>query len=192
VGSTFTSTGGDEHRLYKTWILAGGAKWSPTDDLDLKLDLSYVKADQHQDNRSVIMVPRTGLTWNTTRAIGAPQQVSISGPDLASPATWAFQKYSNGTNNVYDDDGLAAQFDGKYKLHDSFIEDIKFGTRYYRKKSKVLQLFVLRQVPDDRWRGRCCQETSTNAIYVTSAARSRQRLRTPTGLAATRATAAAS
>jgi TonB-dependent receptor len=137
VGSSFTSTGGDEHRIYKTWILAGGAKWSPTDDLDLKFDLSYVKADQHQDNRSVVMVPKSATTtWDITRAIGTPQQVSISGPDLTNPNTWVFQKYLNGTNNVYDDAGLAAQFDGKYKLHDSFIEDIKFGTRYYRKKSK--------------------------------------------------------
>ena len=167
AGGTFTSTGGDEHRLYKTWILAGGAKWSPTDDLDLKFDLSYVKADQHQDNRSVIMVPRSGLTWDITRAIGAPQQVSISGPDLASPGTWAFQKYSNGTNNVYDDDGLAAQFDGKYKLHNSFIEDIKFGTRYYRKKSRFYNYSFFDKFLTTN--GAPLATDYSNAIYVTSA-----------------------
>ncbi|MDR7118101.1 TonB-dependent receptor [Caulobacter sp. BE254] len=167
LGSTFTSTGGDEHRLYKTWILAGGAKWSPTDDLDLKFDLSYVKADQHQDNRSVIMVPRSGLAWNTTRAIGAQQQVSISGPDLASPGTWAFQKYSNGTNNIYDDEGLAAQFDGKYKLHDNFIDDIKFGARYYRKKSRFYNYSFFDKFLTTN--GAALAADYSNAVYVTSA-----------------------
>lgn len=136
LGSSFSSIGGDEHRIYKTWILAGGAKWSPTDDLDLKGDLSYVKADQHQDNRSVTMVPRAGLGWNVTRSIGTPQSLSISGPDLANPANWVLANYANGTNNVYDDAGLAAQFDGKLRVHDGFIKSVKFGTRYYRKKSK--------------------------------------------------------
>lgn len=136
LGSSFSSIGGDEHRIYKTWILAGGAKWSPTDDLDLKADLSYVKADQHQDNRSVTMTPRAGLTWDVTRTVGTPQRVSISGPDLSSPANWVLLNYANGVNNVYDDAGLAAQFDGKLRINDSFIKAVKFGARYYRKKSK--------------------------------------------------------
>ncbi|NGM48837.1 TonB-dependent receptor [Caulobacter sp. 602-2] len=136
LGSSFSSIGGDEHRIYKTWILAGGAKWSPTDDLDLKADLSYVKADQHQDNRSVTMTPRAGLTWDVTRTVGAPQRVSISGPDLSSPANWVLLNYANGVNNVYDDAGLAAQFDGELRINDSFIKAVKFGARYYRKKSK--------------------------------------------------------
>ncbi|HWT52907.1 MAG TPA: TonB-dependent receptor [Caulobacter sp.] len=136
LGSTFSSTGGDEHRLYETYILAGGAKWSPTDDLDLKFDVSYVKADQEQDNRSVGMTPRAGLSWNVTRTVGLPQTVSISGPSLSSPANWVLTSYANGTENIYDDVGYAAQFDGKLRVHDSFIEDIKFGTRYYRKKSR--------------------------------------------------------
>ena len=136
LGSSFSSIGGDEHRIYKTWILAGGAKWSPTDNLDLKADLSYVKADQHQDNRSVTMSPRAGLTWDVTRSVGTPQRLSISGPDLSNPANWVLLNYANGTNNVYDDAGLAAQFDGKLRINDSFIKAVKFGARYYRKKSK--------------------------------------------------------
>lgn len=136
LGSSFSSTGGDEHRLYETYILAGGAKWSPTDDLDLRADLSYVKADQEQDNRSVTMLPRAGVTWNTTRTVGLPQQVSISGPGLDNPANWVFQNYGNGIENIYDDLGYAAQFDGKLRMHDSFIEAVKFGARYYRKKSR--------------------------------------------------------
>ncbi|PVM82198.1 TonB-dependent receptor [Caulobacter endophyticus] len=136
LGSGFSSIGGDEHRIYKTWILAGGAKWSPTDDLDLKADLSYVKADQHQDNRSVTMTPRAGLAWDVTRRVGTPQSLSISGPDLSNPANWVLLNYANGTNNVYDDAGLAAQFDGKLRISDSFIKAVKFGARYYRKKSK--------------------------------------------------------
>lgn len=136
LGSSFSSIGGDEHRSYKTWILAGGAKWSPTDDLDLKADLSYVKADQHQDNRSVTMTPRAGVGWNVTRQVGTPQALSITGPDLSNPANWVLLNYANGTNNVYDDAGLAAQFDGKLRINDSFIKAVKFGARYYRKKSK--------------------------------------------------------
>ncbi|MET3666142.1 TonB-dependent receptor [Caulobacter sp. 1776] len=136
LGSSFTSTGGDEHRLYETYIVAGGAKWSPTDDLDLKFDLSHVKADQEQDNRSANMVPRAGLTWDVTRTVGIPQKVAISGPSLSNPANWVLQTYANGTENIYDDVGDAAQLDGKLRVHDSFIEAVKFGARYYRKKSR--------------------------------------------------------
>ena len=136
LGSSFTSTGGDEHRLYETYILAGGAKWSPSDDLDLKFDVSYVKADQEQDNRSVAMNPRAGLTWDVTRTVGPPQKVAISGPSLSNPANWVLATYANGTENIYDDVGYAAQFDGKLRIHDSFIQDVKFGARYYRKKSR--------------------------------------------------------
>ena len=132
LGSSFTSTGGDEHRLYETYILAGGAKWSPSDDLDLKFDVSYVKADQEQDNRSVAMNPRAGLTWDVTRTVGPPQKVAISGPSLSNPANWVLATYANGTENIYDDVGYAAQFDGKLRIHDSFIQDVKFGARYYR------------------------------------------------------------
>jgi TonB-dependent receptor len=166
LGSTLSTTGGDEHRIYKTYILAGGSKWSPTDALDLKLDLSYVKADQHQDNRSIGLTPRAGLTWDFTRAIGAPQQVSISGPDLSSPGTWAFSNYANGTNNIYDDSGVSAAFDGKYKLRNSFIEDIKFGARYYRKKSKFYNYsFSGKNLTTD---GLLLAANQSNAIFVTS------------------------
>jgi TonB-dependent receptor len=166
LGSSFNTTGGDEHRLYTTYILAGGSKWSPTDQLDLKLDLSYVKADQTQDNRSINMVARNGLTWDVTRAIGAPQKVSISGPDLSSPANWAFLNYNNGTNTVYDDSGVAAQFDGKYKMPGSFIEDVKFGARYYRKKSKFYNYaFSGKNLTTD---GVALAANQSNAIFATA------------------------
>ncbi|KRA59991.1 TonB-dependent receptor [Caulobacter sp. Root655] len=166
LSSGLNSTGGDEHRIYRTWILAGGAKWSPTDVLDLKLDVSYVDAYQHQDNRSIGLVTRSGLAWDVTRSIGAPQQLAISGPDLSSPATWAFNNYANGTNNIYDDKGVAAQFDGKYKFIDSVIEDIKFGARYYRKKSRFYNYsFSGKNLTTD---GLLLAANQSNAIFVTS------------------------
>jgi TonB-dependent receptor len=166
LGSGLNSTGGDEHRIYRTWILAGGVKWSPTDVLDLKLDVSYVDAYQHQDNRSIGLVTRSGLAWDVTRSIGAPQQLAISGPDLSSPATWAFNNYANGTNNIYDDKGVAAQFDGKYKFIDSVVEDIKFGARYYRKKSRFYNYsFSGKNLTTD---GLPLAANQSNAIFVTS------------------------
>lgn len=164
--SSFTSVGGDEHRLYTTYILAGGAKWSPTDDLDLKLDLSYVSADQEQDNRSVTMVPRTGLAWDVSRTMGEPQKVAISGPDLSNPANWALLNYANGTENIYDDIGYAAQFDGKLRIHDSFIEDVKFGGRFYRKTSRFYNYsFSGKNLTTD---GLALTANQSNAIYASS------------------------
>jgi TonB-dependent receptor len=136
LGSGVSSTGGDEHRPYKTYVLGGGTKWSPTDNLEAKLDLSYVKATQTQDNRDVTLAARNGLTWDITRNVGYPQTIGLSGPDLASPANWLFRAYENGTHAVYDDNGLAAQFDVKYRPGWSYVEDLKFGARYGRQKSK--------------------------------------------------------
>jgi iron complex outermembrane receptor protein len=167
LGSSFTTTGGDEHRPYTTYVLATGVKWEATDRLDLHFDLSYVNADQTQDNRAVVLAPRNGLAWNITRSIGAPQQVAISGPDLSSPATWAFRNYDNGIHSVYDDSGLAAQFDGKYRLEAGFLQDIKFGARYSFTKSKFSAFnYTGRPLTTD---GLPLNAAQSNAIFVTGA-----------------------
>lgn len=133
LNSSLSTTGGDEHRTYKTWIAATGFKWAVTDNFDVDLDLSYVKADQRQDNRSAGLASRTGLAWDITRDLTTqPHAISISGPDLASPGTWVFNNYSNGTNQVWDDEGLAAQLDLTYRMDGSFLTAIKAGLRYAR------------------------------------------------------------
>jgi iron complex outermembrane recepter protein len=136
LGSGMSSTGGDEHHPYETYVLGGGAKWSPTENLDVRFDLSYVEASQTADNRAVALVPRNGLTWDITRTMGNPQQVAFAGPDLTSPANWVFRAYDNGTHNVFDDNGFAAQLDLKYRLDAGFIQNLKFGARVARQKSK--------------------------------------------------------
>jgi TonB-dependent receptor len=136
LGSGMSSTGGDEHRPYKTYILGGGAKWSPTEKLDVNFDLAYVKADQTQDNRSVGLAQRNGLAWDVTRVMDAPQTIGIAGPDLASPANWLFRAYDNGTHAVYDDKGLAARVDLIYRIESGFLQNLKFGARFGQQKSR--------------------------------------------------------
>lgn len=136
LNSTFTSVGGDEHRRYKTFVIAGGVKWQPTEHLDAHFDFSYVKADQSQDNRAVALSTAAGLGWNISRELGTPQNIAISGPDLASPGSWVFNNYANGTNQVWDDDGIAATLDLKYSFDGSFLKDIKVGGRYATQKDR--------------------------------------------------------
>jgi len=131
LNSGLASTGGDEHRRYQTGIVAGNVKWSATNRLDINLDLSYVKAKQYQDNRAVTLAPAAGLSWNITRnLIGAPHTVAISGPDLSSTSTWVYNQYANGTNQNWDDNGVAAQLDLAYRFDSSVLKDIKVGARY--------------------------------------------------------------
>lgn len=134
LNSGFTSTGGDEHRRFKTYVVAGNVKWQATDRLEAKVDLSYVKADQYQDNRSVALAAAPGLSWNITRDLGSPQRVAIAGPDLASPSSWVFNNYANGTNQVWDDSGIAAALDLKYSFEGSFLKNIRVGGRYATQK----------------------------------------------------------
>lgn len=136
LNSGLSTTGGDEHRRYKTFVIAGGTKWSATDHLDVNFDFSYVKADQSQDNRAVTLASAAGLTWDITRDLGRPQQVSIAGPDLSSASSWVFNNYSNATNQVWHDDGIAAALDLVYKFDDSFLKDVKFGARYATQKDR--------------------------------------------------------
>lgn len=136
LNSGLSTTGGDEHRRYKTFVIAGGTKWAASDHLDVDFDFSYVKADQTQDNRSVTLASAAGLTWDITRDLGRPQQVSITGPDLSSASSWVFNNYSNATNQVWHDDGIAAALDLVYKFDDSFLKDIKFGARYATQKDR--------------------------------------------------------
>ncbi len=136
LNSGLSTTGGDEHRRYETFVIAGGTKWAASDHLDVDFDFSYVKADQSQDNRSVTLASAAGLTWDITRDLGRPQQVSITGPDLSSASSWVFNNYSNATNQVWHDDGIAAALDLVYKFDDSFLKDIKFGARYATQKDR--------------------------------------------------------
>jgi TonB-dependent receptor len=136
LNSTVNTIGGDEHRPYKTWIGAAGVEWNPTESLYLKGDLSYIKADQTQDNRSVNMDSANGLYWNTTRlADGGPHQLTFSGPSLSDPANFVFRDYSNGTYQVWDDNGYAAKLDAAYTPDAGFLTKIKFGTRLAHQES---------------------------------------------------------
>jgi TonB-dependent receptor len=131
LGSSVGSIGGNEHRPYTTWIAATGFKWRAAPNFDVHLDLSYVKADQSQDNRSVTLAPAAGLTWNIGRDLTtSPHQMTISGPDLANPANWVFANYANGTNQVWNDKGGAAQLDFIYRPEIAFLKTIKAGVRY--------------------------------------------------------------
>jgi len=131
LGSTFTSTGGNEHRVYETGVVSGGVKWQAAPRFDVNFDFTYVKAYQKQDNRNVTLAPRAGLAWDITRDLTRqPSYFTIAGPDLGSAANWVFNQYTNGTNQTFDDDGIAAALDLKYRFENAPLKDIKFGLRY--------------------------------------------------------------
>lgn len=168
LGSTFTTTGGDEHRRYKTYIIAGGMKWQATDALDVNIDLSYVKADQTQDNRSVTLAAAAGLGWDITRKLGAPQQVSISGPNLGLPSSWVFANYGNGTNQIWNDDGVAAALDLKYKVGGGFLSSVRAGLRYATQNDFYRNFsYSGKNLTTD---GQALTATRSNGISVASAA----------------------
>jgi len=133
IGDSMLSTGGNEDHPYKTMIVAGGAIWHPVDDLQAKIDISYVKADQSQDNRAVTMSPKAGLTWNVTRDMSSnPHKVTISGSDLSDPQNWYFNTYTNGTNQQWQDDARSVQLDFTYDVRNKpLLNTIKFGGRYF-------------------------------------------------------------
>jgi TonB-dependent receptor len=136
LDSTVNTIGGNEERPYTTWIAAGGAEWRMTPDLLLKADVSYIRADQTQDNRSVNLDSAAGLRWATTRlAGGAPHQLTFSGPSLTDPASFVYRDYNNSTHQKWDDDGYAAAFSGEYTVGDGFLRRIKAGTRFARRDS---------------------------------------------------------
>lgn len=131
LGSSFTSTGGNEHRVYETGVVSAGMKWQPAPRFDVKFDVTYVKAYQKQDNRNVTLAPRTGLSWDVTRDLTRrPSYFTISGPDLGDAGNWVFNQYTNGTNQTFHDDGIAAALDLKYGFDGSVLKDIKVGARY--------------------------------------------------------------
>jgi iron complex outermembrane receptor protein len=131
LGSTAASVGGDEKSDYISYLLAGGVKWQVSDEFDAHFDYSYVKADRSTDNRSVTAASRAGLGWDVTRDLTTrPAQLAISGPDLANPANWVFNNYSNGTNQAWNDNSGAAALDLRYRPRGSFIKALKAGARY--------------------------------------------------------------
>jgi iron complex outermembrane receptor protein len=129
--SGLVSTGGDEHRKFQTGIVSFNSKWSPSDRLQVNFDVSFVKAKQYQDNRSVTLAPAAGLVWDITRNLTTkPHTVGITGADLSSASTWVYNQYANGINQNWNDKGLAAQLDLIYKFDSPVLKDLKFGVRY--------------------------------------------------------------
>jgi len=136
LNSAVTSTGGDEHTPYTTWVGAAGAEWRPTAELSLKADFSYIKSDKTQDNRSVIMDSAPGKLWSTNRiADGAPHQLTFTGPDLADPSNYVFRSYDNGTNQSWNDKGNATALSGSYSADVGPFNKFKFGTRFAHMES---------------------------------------------------------
>jgi len=131
LNSAVTSTGGDEHTPYTTWVGAAGAEWSPTAALSLKADFSYIKSKKTQDNRSIIMDSAPGKLWATNRIVdGAPHQLTFTGPDLADPSNYVFRSYDNGTNQSWNDKGNATVLSADYSTDLGWFNKFKFGTRY--------------------------------------------------------------
>jgi len=131
LGSSFSSTGGDEHRVYETAVASAGFKWNATPRFDLNFDFTYIRAYQKQDNRNATLAPAAGLSWDITRDLMRdPSYMTIAGPDLGSASTWVYNQYANGTNQTFRDDGLAAAFDTEYRFDDSVLKDVKVGLRY--------------------------------------------------------------
>jgi TonB-dependent receptor len=166
LGSTVGSIGGNEHRPYQTWIVATGFKWRAAPNFDVHLDLSYVKADQTQDNRSLTLAPAAGKTWDISRDLTTqPHDIGIAGPDLANPANWVFANYANGTNQVWDDKGGAAQLDFIYRPDITFLKTIKAGLRYGLQTDKYRNYSFSRNLTTD---GLALRGDRANAIPILS------------------------
>jgi iron complex outermembrane receptor protein len=136
LNSTVTTVGGDEHSPYTTWVGAFGSDWSPTENLSLKADFSYIKSERSQDNRAVNMDSAPGKLWTTNRlADGAPHQLTFDGPALTDPASFVLRDYNNGNNQNWDDSGYAISFKGAYDLGDGLFKKLKFGTRFAHQES---------------------------------------------------------
>jgi TonB-dependent receptor len=162
--SSVGSIGGNEHRPYTTWIGATGFKWRPAPNFDIHLDLSYVKADQSQDNRSVTLAPAAGLTWDIGRDLTtSPHQMTISGPDLANPTNWVFASYANGTNQVWNDKGGAAQLDFIYRPDIALLKTLKAGVRYGVQTDSYHNYSYSKNLTTD---GRAVAANGSNAISI--------------------------
>lgn len=123
--------GGHEDHPYETWNAAFSGDWQATEKLDVKFDVSTIRATQEADNRKVAFVPRSGVTWDVTRTLMTePHRLDMSGPDLSDPSNFVLNYFDNNRNQKWEDDGWAAQVDFEYQMDLPLIEDIKFGARY--------------------------------------------------------------
>lgn len=169
LNSTVSTVGGDEHTPYTTYVGAFGSDWSPTENLSLNGDFSYIKSKKTQDNRAVNMESAPGKLWSTVRlADGEPHQLSFNGPSLSDPASFVLKDYNNGSNQKWDDNGYAVAFKGTYDLGDGLFKKLKFGTRYAHQESEYSTFgFGGKPLTTD---GKPLAADRSNAIYGSSVA----------------------
>lgn len=167
LNSTMETRGGDEHTATKTWVGAAGVEWSPTPDLAMKLDLSYIDSFRSKDNRAVLMQSAPGKLWTVDRiADGAPHQTNFIGPDLSDPANFVFDRYNNDANEKNEDTGYAVAFKGNYDLGDGLFKKLKFGLRQAHQEGVYSNYnFCCKHLTTD---GKALAADRSNAVYASS------------------------
>lgn len=130
LGSGLSVTSGANNNDYQTTVLAGGVKWRADEAWDVDLDLTYVKAKQLNDGRSLTFASAPGLAWDLTRDLSQkPTFMTIGGPDLSIASTWNYGQYGTFPRE-FRDDGIAARFDITRRFQSDFLESIKLGVRF--------------------------------------------------------------
>lgn len=178
--------GGIDRGPLSIMSVSQNAKWTPSDDLEVSGDLSYVRATKRGYNRSVTMVSGPSQVYDVARDVTATPHLigiaAVSGSyDVSDPRAWVFNQY-NVTDNNTEDYSYAAAVDAKYNMHGlAYLTAIKVGARYFNLTERFRDYgFGGKNLTTD---GTALNQTTwANAVYASNPAYEGLVINAPTNL----------
>jgi TonB-dependent receptor len=120
---------GPSNRLTQTYQVGGNLKWNPTEDVEMRLDVSKTRATLRTPGQFVVVGARTRTAPAFDLNKGGDLPIVSNLGDITDPriATAHYLDVSNGSAR---DDGQEYHFDTNYKVHDSVLQGVSIGFGY--------------------------------------------------------------
>ncbi|MBB5709750.1 TonB-dependent receptor [Sphingomonas xinjiangensis] len=126
VGDNIT---GPTSRLTETYQAGGNLKWSPSADVELRLDVSRTQAVQRNPGQFVVVGARTSTAPGFDLNKGNDLPIASNLGDITNPAIMTAH-YLDVSDNRARDEGSEYHLDSDFKVHDSILQAVRVGFAY--------------------------------------------------------------
>ncbi|KQN93011.1 hypothetical protein ASE95_10515 [Sphingomonas sp. Leaf231] len=120
---------GPTNRLTQTYQVGGNLKWNPTEDIEMRLDVSRTRATLRTPGQFVVVGARTKTAPAFDLNKGGDVPIVSNLGNITDPAI-ATAHYLDVSNGSARDDGQEYHFDTTYKVQDSVLRAVNIGFGY--------------------------------------------------------------
>jgi iron complex outermembrane recepter protein len=121
------------NRLTQSYQIGGNVKWDPTDDFQVRLDVSRTKATQRNPNAFVVVGSQAQTSPRFDLNPGQDVPTASNFGNITDPSLMRAHYTQQGVGRVRDS-GQEYHFDTEYKIHDSILRSVHAGLEYSQRR----------------------------------------------------------